>query len=284
MRRLVKTVFFMLLSIMGLSFMTYALTIAVFVATGRLTGEQLRNMLRVMGGHRYYVVDSPDYHEYQAFVLAKREADGQATLEYGDPGLRAGGLAEAEGMLRQLNESRETALRELESARRDVERVRGQNQTLEREVERQRRLFQDRVAREAAVREAEQRRNFQNIIPNMDEAALAADMAAMDPFEAARWVREFMPADFAAEVLGAMPPDIRRRVLPLVENQNAGVDPRLAARHMSQRLEIEGTYAMSPGEIYAQLARMNAPQAMATYLFLPAEIREQLEPLMQSGR
>ena len=279
-----KNAFFLSLTIMGLSFLALALLIGSLAATGRVTGGQLRNMIRVLGGYQYYVADSREYREYRQFAADREAFLAAAAQEHGDPAVRAHARQEAEGLRRQLEESRTTALREMDLARRDILQARAEKERLQRELDAQRRLFLDRVAKEAAVRVAAEIRKFGAMLAGMDEAALAGDLSAMDVSEAARYVREYLPADFAAEVLGAMRPDLRRSVLPLVENPNAGLDPRDAARHMAQRLGIEGTYAMGPAEIYGQLSRMNAPQALATFMNLPSDLQGELEPLLRAGR
>jgi len=284
MKRLAQTVFHVVLAVMALSFLVLGLTLGTLVALGRVSAEQARNSLRLWSGRHYAIADGTVYREYLAFAADREEFLLQARLEQGDPGLLAGARETLEGLRRQLEDSQATSRHELERARLDIERARAEKERLQRELEAQRRLFLDRVAKDAAVAVAAERRKFAALIPALDEAALAGDLALQDPAEAARYVREYMPADYAAEVLDAMPADVRRRVLPLIENPQAGVDPRLAARHMAQRLGIEGTYAMGPAEIYGQLARMNAPQALATYLHLPDDLRGDLEPLLRTGR
>ncbi len=89
--------------------------------------------------------------------------------------------------------------------------------------------------------------------------------------EAARIMRAHLKADYAAEVLGAMPAPERQRVLPLLENQFAGVPPDAVVKIFSDQ-------KMGAGEMMAYLLQMNPSQALGVYLRLPANVQEQMSP------
>ncbi len=80
-----------------------------------------------------------------------------------------------------------------------------------------------------------------------------------------RQVRQgFINADKEGIVVG-------QRVLPLMENQFAGVPPDAVVRIFTDR-------KMSAGEMLVYMMQMNPNQALGVYLRLPANIQEQMSP------
>lgn len=281
-KRFIRTTFYIVLSILGLSYFSLLLFIGAQVARGQVAPSQLVNVLRVIDGQRMFSMPSKDFDEYREFVKDKDALRARMREEYGPPDARAPGAQVLAGERQLLEESLAVARSELRQAKDDVLGAQREVKRLQDLLTSERALFANDVAREAAVRESEMRRRFAALVPSFDAAAMGEMIDRMPADEAARWVREYMPADFAAEALGELPLESRLRIVPLVENPNAGLDPQAAARLFSQRRAIEGTYAMGPREIYQRLRQMNAAQAMATASYLPEELRREVEAFIRN--
>lgn len=68
-----------------------------------------------------------------------------------------------------------------------------------------------------------------------------------------------------------MPAPERQRVMPLLENQFAGVPPDAVVKIFTDN-------RMSPGEMMVYLLQMNPTQALGVYLRLPSTIQDQMSP------
>lgn len=282
MKNLIRSAFYVVLTIFGLTYISLLILIGAQLATGRLTPQQGGNILRALSGKYMLIEDEKGYAEYQAF-LADREALRQKAIEeYGPPEARIGGARALENERTMLQDSLDVARRELVQAKNDVYTARAEVERLQAQLRRERGLFTSDVAKETAARASELRQRFRAIVNEMDENAVGELLAEMPPDEAARWVREYMPGDFAAGALGELPLVRKGRILQLVENPLSELGPKEAADFFARRREITGTYAMGSGEIYGNLRRMNAQQAMATFMYLPEELQKEVMAFMRT--
>lgn len=282
MKGLGRIAFYMLLSILGLSYLTLLLFIGAQMGMGKVTTAQLVNILRVLDGQVLMTLPSTELEEYEAFKKDRAALQASTAAEFGRPDVLRAGRQELQATESQLRDTLAVTRAELSQAKEDVLTARREVDGLRAQLASERALFASQVAKEAAVQDARAREAYTRIIPAMDAGALGEMLERMAPDEGARMLREYIPGDIAAEIMGDLPVDVRLRLLPLVENPNAGMSPQAAATLFAQRRAIEGTYAMGPLEIYQNLRRMNAAQAMTTRALLPEDLRGEVDRIVRS--
>lgn len=276
--RFLSTGFYMLLSILGLSVISLGGLIGVQYFRGKITAGDLHSIMRVIGGTHRIIIPNDAYTRYTEF--AKDEAAAYAELQRNralpesrvPPGLRD---QEAQAALQsQL----EVQTRLLDDQKKVIERLRADVEAEKRQVGNLQRSLNDERQKNALVEKDEATAKLRKTLTEMDAGDIALfltdvvrDPSQGGPVEAARIIRNHLKADYSAEVLGEMPAPERQRVLPLLENQFAGVPPDAVVK-----IFTDGK--MGPGEMMVYMMQMNPSQALGVYLRLPSNIQEQMSP------
>lgn len=281
--RLLSTVFYILISILGLSFVSLAGIIGVQVFRGEVTPAELRGVLRVIGGADRIVVPNDTYDRFMEF--AKDEEKARSDLE------RNRGLPESrEPMARRIQEGRETLQGDLEvvngllaTEKSRVESLRGEVESQKKQVADLLRALDDEKKKNAIVEKDEATAKLRKTLSEMDAGDVALyltqvvrDPSLGGPVEAARVMRAHLKADYSAEVLGEMQAQDRQRVIPLLENRFAGVPPDAVVK-------IFADEKATPSEQLVYMQQMNPEQALGVYLRLPASIQERISPQILRG-
>ncbi len=174
--------------------------------------------------------------------------------------------------------------RQLADEKRLVEQVRVEVEAQKSQLADMRRALDDERRKNAIVDRDAATQKLRSTLSQMDAEDVAGylttvvrDPSQGGPTEAARMLREHLQADFGAEVLTEMPAPERQRVIPLVENQFAGVPPEAVVKIFQDQ-------ELSPGEQMVYLLQMNPQQALGVYLRLPAEVQERIGPqILRNG-
>ncbi len=276
--RFLSTGFYMLLSILGLSVISLGGLIGAQYVRGKITARDLHSIMRVIGGTHRIIIPEASYERYVEF--ARDEAAALAELQKNralpesrvPPGLRD---QEAQAALQsQL----EVQTRLLDEQKKVIERLRTDVEAEKTQVGDLQRSLDDEREKNALVARDEATAKLQKTLAEMDAGDIAQfltdvirDPSQGGPVEAARIVRNHLKADYSAEVLGEMGAPERQRVLPLLENQFAGVPPDAVVKIFTDQ-------KMGAGEMMAYLMQMNPNQALGVYLRLPASVQEQMTP------
>lgn len=276
--RFLSTVFYMILSILGLSVISLGSLIAVQYYRGKVSGRDLHSIMRVIGGTHRIIIPSEQYNRYAEFAKDEEKARAELELNRGLPETRVPPAMRAQEAQAALQANIDVQNRLLDEQKRIIENLRGEVEAEKRQVENlQRSLSQERqkvATVDADAATAKLRKTLADL--DAENVALFLTDIVRDPSqggttEAARIIRDHLKADYAAEVLGEMPALERQRVLPLLENQFAGVPPEAVVRIFTDR-------RMGPGEMMVYLMQMNPAQALGVYLRLPPGLQEQLSP------
>lgn len=276
--RMLSTMFYMLLSVLGLSVISLGGLIGVQLYRGKITGRDLHSLLRVVGGTHRVIIPGDQYTRYVEFSKDEDKAREELERNRGLPETRVPPAMRAQEAQAALQANLDVQNRLLDDQKKIIETLRAEVEGEKRQVENlQRSLTQERQ-KNAIVDRDEATAKLRKTLSEMDAGDIALfltdiirDPSQGGPPEAARIMREHLKADYVAEVLGEMAAVERQRVLPLLENQFAGVPPEAVVRIFTDR-------KMGPGEMMVYLSQMNPNQALGVYLRLPAPVQEQLSP------
>lgn len=276
--RALSTMFYMILSILGLSVISLGGLIGIQYFRGKITARDLHSILRVVGGTHRIIIPSDQYARYVEFSKDEQKAREELEKNRGLPETRVPPAMRAQEAQAALRSSAEVQNRLLEEQKRVIENLRTEVESEKRQVENLQRSLSQERQKNAAVDRDEATAKLRKMLAEMDAGDIALfltdiirDPSRGGPVEGARIIREHLKADYAAEVLGEIGAVERQRVMPLLENQFAGVPPDAVARIFQDR-------KMGPGEIMVHLMQMNPNQALGVYLRLPASMQEQLSP------
>lgn len=276
--RIFSTVFYMLLSILGLSVVSLGGLIGVQLYRGKITGTDLHSIMRLIGGTHRIVIPSDQYERFREFSKDEAAARAELELNRGLPETRVPAAMRAREAMAAQQDDLVVANRQLEAEKRMVENLRGQVDAQKIEVATLRRALDDERRKNALVDQDAATAKLRKTLSEMDAgdiglflSQIIRDPSQGGPPEAARIFREHLKGDFSAEVLGEMPEPDRQKVIPLLENRYAGVPPDVVAR-------IFADEKISPGEQMVYLMHMNPQQALGVYLRLPPAVQEQISP------
>lgn len=276
--RIVTTLLYILLSVMGLSVLVLGAFIGAQYYRGKLSGEDLDNILRVIGGTERIMLPNDAYERFLEYSKDEEKAYAELALNRGLPDTRVPEAMRAQEERLALQESLQVQNRLLNDQKRIIEGLRSEVEAQKTQVDNALRALDNERQKNAIVARDEATQKLRKTLTEMDAGDIALflteiirDPSQGGPNEAARIIREHLKADFSAEVLGEMPAPERQRVLPLLENQFAGVPPDAVVKIFNDR-------KMSAGEMLIYMLQMNPTQALGVYLRLPPNIQEQMSP------
>lgn len=276
--RFLSTGFYMLLSVLGLSVISLGGLIGVQYMRGKITGRDLHSVLRVIGGTHRIIIPSDVYERYIEYAKDEKAAREELQRYRALPESRVPpGMRDQEAQA-ALQSQLEVQTRILDDQKQIIERLRADVEAEKRQVGNLQRSLNDERQKNAIVERDEATAKLRKTLTEMDAGDIALfltdivrDPSQGGPVEAARIMRAHLKADYSAEVLGEMAAPERQRILPLLENQFAGVPPDAVVK-------IFNDNKLGPGEIMVYLMQMNPSQALGVYLRLPANVQEQLSP------
>ncbi len=276
--RFFSTAFYMLLSILGLSVISLGGLIGVQLYRGKLSAGELHSIMRVIGGTDRIMIPNDAYERYLAFAKDEEAARAELELNRGLPQTRVPAAMRARETQQAQQDNLDVQNRLLEDQKRLVEQLRGEVDANKRQVETLIRALDNEREKNALVEKDATTANLRKMLSEMDAGVIAIylteiirDPSQGGPTEAARVMRDHLKPDFTAEVLAAVPAPERQRVMPLMENQFAGVPPDAVVKIFNDR-------KMSAGEMLVYMRQMNPNQALGVYLRLPADVQERMSP------
>lgn len=283
MRKL-SAAFYMLLSILGLSAITFWGLVGVQYYRGKVSARELHSIMRVIGGVDRIMIPNADYEDYVEFAKDKAKARTELEQNRGLPQTREPQIIREQESRASLRESLEVATRQLNNEKTAVTGLRGEVEAQKRQVTDLMRALDDERKKKAIVELDADTQKLRKTLSEMDAGDVATflsqiirDPSQGGPVEAARIMRMHLKADYTAEVLGEMAAPDRQQVIPLLENRFAGVPPDAVVK-------IFNDQKMTPGEMLQYLLQMNPQQAMGVYLRLPPQTQEQIGPqLLRMG-
>lgn len=276
--RFFSTGFYMLLSILGLSVISLGGLIGAQYVRGKVSLQDLHSIMRVIGGTHRVIIPEASYDRYLQF--AKDEEAANAALQKNralpesrvPPGMRDQEAAAS------LQSQIDVQTKLLDDQKRMIENLRANVEAEKTQVANLQSSLNDEREKNAIVAQDEATAKLQKTLTEMDAGNIALfltdvvrDPSQGGPNEAARIIRAHLKADYSAEVLGEMPQPERQKVIPLLENQFAGVPPDAVVKIFTDN-------KMGTGEMLVHMMRMNPDQALGVYLRLPANMQEQLAP------
>jgi hypothetical protein len=276
--RFFSTSFYMLLSILGLSVISLGGLIGAQFYRGKLSLGDLHSIMRVIGGTNRIMIPNDAYDRYLTFAKDEEAARAELELNRGLPQTRVPAAMRARETQQAQQDNLDVQNRLLEEQKRLVTQLRGEVDAQKRQVETLIRSLDNEREKNAIVAKDATTANLRKMLSETDAAVLGTyltevirDPSQGGPTEAARVMRDHLKADFTAEVIATLPAAERQRVIPLLENQFAGVPPDAVVQIFNDR-------KMSAGEMLVHLMQMNPNQALGVYLRLPSNMQEQLSP------
>ncbi|MDR0362908.1 MAG: hypothetical protein LBJ46_09550 [Planctomycetota bacterium] len=281
--RFLFTLFYMVLSILGVSVIGFLCLIGVQYYRGKLAPADLHSIMRVIGGTNRIMIPNEQYERFVEFSKDEDAARLELEANRGLPETRVPAAMRAQEAEAAQRDNLEVLNRLLAAERQKVEEVRAEVEAQKLQVANLQRALNDEKEKNLIVEMDAATRKLRETLAGMDAEDVAAFLTAIvldpsqgGPVEAARIIRDHLQSDFAAEVLTEMPVQERQRVIPLLENRFAGVPPTAVA-------QIFLDNNLSAGEQLAYLRQMNPQQALGVYLRLPPNIQEQISPELLRG-
>ncbi len=276
--RFFSTAFYMLLSILGLSVISLGGLIGVQYVRGKISVGDLHSIMRVIGGTNRIMIPNDAYERYLDFAKDEDAARAELELNRGLPETRVPAAMRARETQQAQQDNLDVQNRLLDEQKRLVTQLRGEVDAQKTQVENLIRALDNEREKNALVEKDATTANLRKMLSEMDAGVIATyltevvrDPSQGGPTEAARIMRDHLKADFTAEVMAALPAPERQRVLPLLENQFAGVPPEAVVQIFNDR-------RMSAGEMLVYMMQMNPNQALGVYLRLPQNVQEQMSP------
>ncbi len=278
--RFMSTMFYMLLSILGLSVISLGGLIAVQYYRGKITVRDLHSILRVIGGTHRIIIPEDTYNRYLEFAKDEDAARAELERNRGLPETRVPAAMRSQEELQRQQANLEVLNRLLEEQKRLIAQLRGEVDAEKRAVESVKKALDDERQKNALVEKDAATQKLRKTLSEMDAGDVALfltqvirDPSQGGPVEAARIFRDHLKADYSAEVLGEMLPADRQQVIPLLENQYAGVPPDAVVKLFTDK-------KMSSGEMLVYMRQMSPSQALGVYLRLPVPVQEQISPVL----
>lgn len=276
--RILATLFYLGLSVLAMTALSMGILLGVQLYRGKVTGRDLHSIMRVIGGTNRIMLPTDSYERYQEFSKDEDKARAELELNRGLPETRVPPAMRAREAQAAQQDNLDVQNRLLEEQKRLVAQLRGEVDTQKRQVESLLKALDNERQKNALVEKDGMTAKLRKMLSEMDAGDIALyltevirDPSQGGPVEAARLMREHLKADFTAEVLGEMGAPERQRVIPLLENQFAGVPADAVVRIFNDR-------KMSAGEMQIYMMQMNPSQALGVYLRLPANVQEQMSP------
>ena len=270
------TLFYMFLSIAGISFIFLMGIIAFQYFSGNVGVADLQDMMKILGGQNRVVLPSPEFERFQAFKKDEAAARRELEENRGLPGTRVPAVLKAEESEAALRENLAVANKLLTEEKNRVLTVRAEVETQKKQLETLKKALDDERQKNALVEKDATTAKLRKTLSEMDAGEIGAfltnivrDPSLGGPVEAARIIRDHLKADFSAEVLGEIREDVKQKIIPLLENKYAGVPPDAVVKLFQNQ-------NMSPGEQAVYLLQMNPQQALGVYLRLPSADQEEL--------
>lgn len=281
--RFLSTVFYMILSILGLSVISLGALIGIQIYRDKISTTDLHSIMRVIGGTHRVIIPSDQYDRFIDYSKDEDAARAELDLIRGVPETRVPAAMRAREAQASQQENLEVLNRLLAQEKKNVEDVRSEVEAQKVQVASLQRALNNEREKNAIVERDSATQKLRNMLAEMDAGNIAEfltqiclDPSLGGPPEAARIIRNHLQADFSAEVLGEMPATERQKVIPLLENRFAGVPPDAVVAIFTDN-------NMGAGEQLIYLQQMNPQQALGVYLRLPTETQEQMTPLIMRG-
>ena len=276
--RILTTLFYMCLSVLAMTALSMGILLGVQLFRGKVTGRDLHSIMRVIGGTNRIMLPNDAYERFQEFSKDEDKARAELELNRGLPETRVPPAMRAREAQAAQQDNLDVQNRLLEEQKRLVESLRGEVDTQKRQVESLLKALDNERQKNALVEKDIATAKLRKTLSEMDAGDIALyltevirDPSQGGPAEAARLMFSHLKDDFRAEVLGEMAAPERQRVIPLLENQYAGLPPDAVVRIFNDR-------KMSAGEMMVYMLQMNPGQALGVYLRLPANVQEQMSP------
>ncbi len=267
------------LGIMALNFLGLAALVGGQLAMGNLDKRDLLDVLFVLKGSKRYTMNVAEIEEYQK--LKQQEVERRAKLDQEKGRGPARPLsAQAFETRQQIQEENYRTLKEqLAEEQRRLAQSRDEIEKAKKDLAAERAKLEEYRRQQLKVAQSENMAKMQKTLANMDPADIAGYFQNLlktrgGNYEAARYLRDLVKPDLAAEILTESKPEVRQQILPLVENEYAD----LSAKQVVERLESEGRL---PDEIAEVMWKMPAMQAFDVYFTLESKVRAQVARILQ---
>ncbi len=281
--RFLSTIFYMVLSILGLSVISLGGLIGVQLFRGKITATDLHGIMRVIGGTHRIIIPSDQYTRFRDYMQDEQAARAELEANRGLPETRVPAAMRAQETQATQQENLEVLNRLLAAEKKAVEDVRAEVETQKAQVANLKRALESEREKNAIVDRDAATQKLRDMLAEMDAGNIAEfltevslDPSQGGPGEAARIIRDHLTPEFSAEVLGEMPATERQKVIPLLENRYAGVPPAAVVQMFADA-------GMGAGEQLVYMLQMNPRQALGVYLRLPPAVQEQIAPTLLRG-
>ncbi|MDR3210664.1 MAG: hypothetical protein LBU79_01960 [Planctomycetota bacterium] len=281
--RFISTGFYMALSILGLSTISFLVLLGVQLQRGEITPQDLHSVMRLFGGGSRIIIPNDQYQRFLEYSRDEALAREELELNRGLPETRVPAIMRTQETLAVQQENLAVLNRLLASQKTEIENVRSEVEAQKIQVTNLTRALNNEREKNATVERDAATVKLRNMLAEMDAGNIGEfltqvclDLSLGGPQEAARIVRDHLSPDFSAEVLGEMPASERQKIIPLLENRFAGVPPDAVVK-------IFADNQMSAGEQIVYMMQMTPQQALGVYLRLPATIQEQVAPQVLRG-
>ncbi len=273
---------YIFLTIMAMQFIGLVGIIVAQCGMGKLSSEDLIDMLFVLKGTHKYVQSESEYRDYQKYLAARDEYWKKLDISEGAPATRRT-AAEAVRKQRELQREEAAALQQLlQKEKQDLEVIRDSITREKKKLGELQQVLKDREKRTALKDLDAKRRKLVKVLSSMDAGLLGKYFSSIlrndpvnGPVESARLMHSYLKGTLIAEIMEEMPEEDQQKILPVLEHKYAAWQPEKIAREWSGK-------KMLPEIMAEYLKQMSATKAFRVISYLDAHDRAKVVQILQS--
>ena len=273
---------YIFLTIMAMQFIGLAGIIIAQYSMGKLSSEDLLDMLFVLKGTHKYVQSESEYKDYHKYLAAREEYWKKLDKSEGSTVTRHDS-AEAVRKQREMQREEADGLKQmLRKEKQDLEEIRDSIATEKKKLVQLQQTIKDNQKRAALKELDEKRKKLVKVLSSMDAELLGKYFSSIllndpinGPIESARLMHSYLKGGLIAEIMEEMPQEDQRKILPVLEHKYAAWQPEKIAREWSGK-------KMLPEIMVEYLKQMPTAKAFRVISFLGAHDRSKVVQILQS--
>lgn len=265
------------LAVLALFFIGLVGLVITMVSTGRVSTEDLMDMVFVLRGDKTYAMSREDINDYKRLQKLekeneKRKGDAEGNLRNRTTSAQA--LREALDIQKQNYDALQEQLKREKEA---IRKLAADNKSLKDDLAKERSALAEKRIQDDKVDAAKVTEELRRTLVNMDAADIAAFLetyAETDMPAAVHYMQQYMRPDQRSEILTEMSAQGRLQFLQRLANKFADITPAKVAA------DWKNTGRPGPRERVHYLMQMPASQSLAVYLLLPPTAQKELAPFL----
>ena len=275
-----SVLFYSLISILAMNFLALVILVGGHYYAGRVAGKDLMNMLLVLTGNRRYTMDVREIQELARFREEDAAKQKKLEEEKGKPEAREASARAFLEQQKQLQIRYDELSGQIKKDAETLQALRTEIEGAKAQIQKEREMLSALREQNLKVETDENTKKVIKTLQNLDAENVARffqDLMRGRPadgkYEVVRIMRQYLKPDQIAEILAAMKPDEVQQILPLLENNYAGLTPAEVLDRWTNPAQRDRKTAP---EMFEYMKQMPFLQAFQIYLLLDPETKRQM--------